>query len=162
MTGGTDQGGSLWLLFAFLTVVTWGLYGVLLHTGQMAMGDPAAGRYKAFLWVGIAYVLIAVLAPLAMLRLKGADMHMSASGIGWSLFAGVTGAIGAFGVLLAFGAKGNPAVVMSIVFAGAPVVNALAAMAMHPPPGGLASTRWQFVLGILPRRGRNARESRPP
>jgi hypothetical protein len=139
----------MWLLFAFLTVVTWGLYGVLLHTGQLAMGDPVAGRYKAFLWVGIAYVLIAVLAPLAMLRMQGADMHMSASGILWSLFAGITGAVGAFGVLLAFGAKGNPAVVMSIVFAGAPVVNALAAMIMHPPAGGFASTRWQFVLGIV-------------
>ncbi len=148
MTTATEQGGSLWLVYAFLTVVTWGLYGVLLHTGQLQMGDPAAGRYKAFLWVGIAYVLIAVLAPLAMLRLKGADMHMSTSGIAWSLLAGTAGAIGAFGVLLAFGAKGNPAVVMAIVFAGAPVVNAVVAMAMHPPEGGLTSLRWQFVLGI--------------
>jgi hypothetical protein len=34
---------------------------------------------------------------------------------------------------------------MSIVFAGAPVVNAFVAMAFHPPAHGL---RWQFVLGI--------------
>jgi hypothetical protein len=64
------------------------------------------------------------------------------------LIAGVTGAAGAFGVLLAFGAKGSPTVVMSIVFAGAPVVNALTAIALHPPAGGLAALRWQFVLGI--------------
>ena len=58
------------------------------------------------------------------------------------------GAIGAFGVLLAFGAKGSPAVVMSIIFAGAPVVNAVVALSLHPPAGGWSSLRWQFVAGI--------------
>jgi hypothetical protein len=52
-------------------------------------------------------------------------------------------------VLLAFGAKGAPSVVMSIVFAGAPVVNAVVALAIHPPPGGLSRLPWQFVLGIV-------------
>ena len=42
-----------------------------------------------------------------------------------------------------------PSVVMSIVFAGAPVVNAGVALALHPPSGGLGSIRWQFALGIL-------------
>src|SRR5947209_4471657 len=39
--------------------------------------------------------------------------------------------------------------VMTTVFAGAPIVNAVVATAMHPPAGGLAGIRWQFVLGIL-------------
>ena len=52
-------------------------------------------------------------------------------------------------VLLAFGAKGHPAAVMSIIFAGAPIVNAGVALAIHPPAGGLASLKWQFVVGIL-------------
>jgi drug/metabolite transporter (DMT)-like permease len=69
--------------------------------------------------------------------------------MGWSLVAGIVGAIGAFGVLLAFGAKGTPAVVMSIVFAGAPVVNALYSLWLHPPSGGWQSIRPQFFLGIL-------------
>jgi hypothetical protein len=69
--------------------------------------------------------------------------------MGWSLVAGIVGAIGAFGVLLAFGAKGTPAVVMSIVFAGAPVVNALYSLWLHPPAGGLGSIKPQFFLGIL-------------
>ena len=59
------------------------------------------------------------------------------------------GAIGAFGVLLAFGAKGHPAVVMSIIFAGAPIVNAVIALGLHPPAGGLSSLRWQFIAGIV-------------
>ena len=45
-----------WLFYVFLTVCTWGLYGVYLHIGQVAMQDPQFGRYKAFLFVGIAYL----------------------------------------------------------------------------------------------------------
>jgi hypothetical protein len=138
-----------WLAFALMTVAAWGVYGVLLHTGQMAMGDPVNGRYKAFLFVGIAYFLTAVLAPLVVLLMNGASWQMPVKGMSWSLVAGIAGAVGAFCVLLAFGAKGTPAVVMSIVFAGAPIVNAVVAIAMHPPVGGLAAVRWPFVLGIV-------------
>jgi drug/metabolite transporter (DMT)-like permease len=138
-----------WLLFALLTVGAWGLYGVFLHTGQVGMADPAHGRTKAFLFVGVAYVLIAVAAPLALLLASGAAWSFPLRGALWSLAAGAVGAAGAFCVLLAFGAQGSPAVVMSIVFAGAPVVNAAVALALHPPAGGLAGVRWQFVAGIL-------------
>lgn len=138
-----------WLYYAFLTVATWGLYGVFLHSGQMAMNDPVFGRYKAFLLVGVAYFIVAVLAPLLLLKAQGASWSFPAKGAWISLFAGTLGAIGAFGILLAFGAKGTPAVVMSIVFAGAPVVNAIAGMVMHPPKGGIAAVPWQFYLGIV-------------
>ena len=157
MSGQSNPPGSTWLMFALLTVASWGVYGVLLHTGQMQMRppgmasvDPAVLRYKAFLFVGIAYFLTAVLAPLTVLMFKGAAFSgYTAKGMGWSLLAGIAGAIGAFGVLLAFGAKGTPAVVMSIVFAGAPVVNALYSILTHPPAGGWAAIKPQFFLGIL-------------
>src|SRR5712671_4421430 len=134
-----------WLVFALMTVLSWGVYGVFLHTGQTQMkppgvenADPAVLRYKAFLFVGIAYFLVAVLAPLALLMTKGeAFSGYTGKGMGWSLVAGIVGAVGAFGVLLAFGAGGTPAVVMSIVFAGAPIVNALYSIWQHPPDGGL-------------------------
>jgi hypothetical protein len=140
--------GSAWLLFSLLTVGCWGLYGAFLHSGQSGMHDPVNGRYKAFLCVGVAYFLTAVLAPLAVLWLRGATWSFSAGGVAWSLLAGIVGAAGAFGVLLAFGAKGAPAVVMSIVFAGAPVLNAIYSLAMHPPAGGWLKLPWPFVLGI--------------
>jgi|SRR6185295_309967 drug/metabolite transporter (DMT)-like permease len=146
----SDSPGLAWLAFAMLTVFSWGVYGVFLHTGQVAMGDPVNGRYKAFLFVGIAYFLTAVLAPLALLMAKGAAFSgYTPRGMWWSLFAGIVGAIGAFGVLLAFGVGGKPAVVMSIVFAGAPVVNAIYALILHPPAGGWGRVPWQFFLGIL-------------
>ena len=58
------QPGLAWLIFSLMTVISWGVYGVLLHSGQLGMSDPVNGRYKAFLFVGIAYFLTAVLAPL--------------------------------------------------------------------------------------------------
>ena len=143
-----NQAGYGWLIFALMTVSCWGLYGVFLHSGQLGMADPVNGRYKAYLFVGIAYFLVAVLAPLAILIVSGADWHYPARGLTMSLIAGTVGAVGAFGVLLAFGAKGTPAVVMSIIFAGAPIVNALVSMALHPPAGGVGGIRWQFFAGI--------------
>ncbi len=138
-----------WLFFALLTVASWGVYGVFLHKGQMGMADLVNGRYKAFLFVGIAYFITAVLAPLAVLVVKGSHWNFPAKGMWWSLVAGIVGAIGAFCVLLAFGAKGTPAVVMSIVFAGAPIVNALYSLLEHPPAGGWGAIKPQFYLGIL-------------
>jgi len=139
---------NLWMLYALGTVAFWGLYGVLLHTGQMGMGDAENGRYKAFLWVGLAYFLTAVLAPAAILLFKGATWSMPSSGILWSLLAGVAGSLGAFFVLLAFASKGHPAVVMSIIFAGAPIVNAVVSMSLHPPAGGLRGLSPLFLGGI--------------
>ncbi len=154
MQPAASQTSISWLLFAFLTVVSWGVYGVFLHNGQTNMGDPVNGRYKAFLLVGVAYFLVAVLAPLAMLKASGATWSFPAKGLWWSLIAGVVGAVGAFGVLLAFGAAPKPVpvyvpVIMSIIFAGAPIVNAFVSMATHPPEGGMSAIPWQFWLGLV-------------
>ncbi len=142
-------GGMMWLTFALMTVLFWGLYGIFLHSGQVGMADPVNGRYKAFLWVGLAYFLVAVLAPAGMLVAKGASWSFPVKGLSWSLIAGLVGAAGAFCVLLAFGAKGTPATVMTIIFAGAPIVNAVVALTLHPPQGGLKSIPLPFFAGIL-------------
>ncbi len=146
--------GFTWLLYALMTVAFWGVYGIFLHSGVMGMNVPGAApdpnaRYKAFLFVGIAYFLTAVLAPLAILILKGGGWSMPMRGMSWSLVAGIVGAAGAFCVLLAFGAKGSPAVVMSIVFAGAPIVNAMVALSLHPPSGGFAAIPKPFFVGFV-------------
>jgi hypothetical protein len=138
-----------WLIFALMTVVSWGLYGILLHSGQVGMADKSNGLFKAFLFVGLAYFLTAVLAPLAVLFSRKADWNYPPAGMGWSLVAGIAGAVGAFCVLLAFSSGGKPGVVMSIVFAGAPIVNAVVAIYLNPPEGGLGAIRWQFYLGIV-------------
>jgi drug/metabolite transporter (DMT)-like permease len=145
----TTSTGYTWLVYALMTVAFWGLYGIFLHAGQMGMADSVNGRYKAFLWVGLAYFLTAVLAPAALLLLRGASWSFPVKGLSLSLIAGLVGAAGAFCVLLSFGAKGSPATVMTIIFAGAPIVNAIIALVLHPPQGGLKAIPLPFWAGIL-------------
>jgi drug/metabolite transporter (DMT)-like permease len=141
--------GNAWLGFALLTVLSWGVYGVFLATGQMGMADPANALYKSFLFVGLAYFFVAVLAPLLLLLVRGASWNYPVDGMAWSLIAGIAGALGAFGVLLAFAAHGQPSVVMAIVFAGAPIVNAFVSLVQHPPAGGWGGIKPQFWAGIV-------------
>ena len=147
-----------WLLFAYLTVLSWGVYGVLLHIGRSGMPAGAeAGNagLKAFLWVGIAYFVVAVLGPLIVLKMRGSNFSFAGPGMTWSFIAGVAGALGAFTLVLALGAaavtmKGAaPSAVMPIVFGGAPIVNAFVAMMVHPPEGGFKAVPLPFVAGIV-------------
>ena len=108
------------------------------------------GRYKAFLWVGIAYFLIAVLAPAAILLATQASWVMPMKGITWSLLAGVVG--GDRRVLRAARVRrqGHPAVVMSIIFAGAPIVNAVVVITKHRAAWRLLGDQaGQFMFGIV-------------
>lgn len=149
MADNAQVSGLSWLGFALATVFFWGVYGVLLHTGQLNMHDTANGRFKAFLFVGVAYFVTAVLAPAGLLFARGASWSFPAAGMGWSFVAGVAGAAGALFTLLAFAANGAPSAVMAIVFGGAPIVNAIVAIAIDPPAGGLSAIRWPFYAGIL-------------
>ena len=140
------------IYWALLTVVCWGTYGVCMHIGSSNMGDPKWGRIMAFLWVGIAYFITAVLAPLIILYFNKegsiAPWTYPSAGWKWSLIAGTLGAIGALGVLLAFGKMPSPAyvpVIMSIIFAGAPIVNAIVSTTKE---GNWAHVKLPFLLGI--------------
>lgn len=140
-----------WLVYALLVVIFWGVYAVLLHEGSSSIGDPspAIGRYKAFLFVGLAYFLVAIIGPVMLIKTAGAGWGMAPRGVGFSIAAGFAGALGAFGLLLALGAPGGtPPNVMAVVFGGAPVVNALVAIAWHPPAGGWKVVSPMFWLGI--------------
>ena len=146
--------GIPWYVWALMTVICWGTYGVCMHIGSDNMKNDEHGRMMAFLWVGLAYFLTAVIAPLIILKFTGGPTNfwnpVYYKGWQWSLIAGTLGAIGALGVLLAFGASPNPPVyvpvVMSIIFAGAPIVNAVVNTTKN---NGWANVQWPFVLGIL-------------
>lgn len=104
-----------------LTVICWGVYGPVLHKGQQAM---EGSRLRALLCVGMAYFVIAVVAPIAVLWTSGEQGSWSVKGVLWSSAAGAAGAIGALGIILAFNFGGHPRYVMPLVFGCAPVVNA--------------------------------------
>ena len=118
-----------WLIFVAGAVLSWGAYGVLLHQGQVILRNPL----KALLCVGVAYFLIGVLVPVATLAAQGELGGFDSRGLMTATVAGALGAIGAACIIWAFRTGGLPVIVMSLVFGGAPVVNVLLSMVMHPP-----------------------------
>ena len=119
----------VWLAYVAGAVLSWGLYGASLHRGQVALGSPL----KALLCVGIAYFLIGVLIPGTALTTQGELRDFNTTGAVTATIAGALGALGAVCIIYAFRAGGSPTYVMPLVFGGAPLVNVLATMAMHPP-----------------------------
>lgn len=118
-----------WLIFVAGAVLSWGLYGASLHKGQVALGNPL----RALLCVGVAYVLIAVFVPVGALVSQGELRNFNAAGTATATIAGALGALGAVCIIYSFRAGGSPLYVMPLVFGGAPLVNVLASMAIHPP-----------------------------
>ena len=122
-----------WVVFVAGAVLSWGAYGALLHQGQLQLGNPL----KALLCVGIAYFLIGVLVPVASLTAQGSLSGFNTGGLIRATIAGALGAAGAACIIWAFKAGGLPVYVMPLVFGGAPIVNVLLAMAMHPPKAAI-------------------------
>lgn len=120
----------LWLVFAVGTAICWGAYGPAIHEGQMGLNRNA---WKAFLLVGVAYFVVAVLVPLMIIKLGGDDLKFQKNGAVYSLVAGVLGALGALSLIAALRFQGNPLYVMPLVFGLAPVVNVLVHIFWKPP-----------------------------
>jgi hypothetical protein len=123
----------MWVLFVAGAVLSWGAYGVLLHRGQVLLGNPL----KALLCVGVAYFLIGVLIPVAALSAQGGMSNFNSSGLVTATIAGALGAAGAACIIYAFRTGGLPLYVMPLVFGGAPIVNVLVSMAIHPPKSAI-------------------------
>lgn len=124
---------KLWLWFVIMTVLCWGAYVPAIHQGQLAIGGKSRALW-AFLFVGVAYVVVAVLIPLGLLMSRG-ELTPAPPGKGMmiSAIAGVLGAVGALGVILALMSGGKPIAVPPLVFAGAPIVATLIGLMLHRP-----------------------------
>lgn len=121
VVGGKEKNVSAIILSIIMAAICWGSYGPMLHIGQSKM---SGSRLRPFICVGIAYFLIAVLVPLALIYGRANDSgSWTPVGMTWAFFAGVAGAVGALGVILAFNAGGKPIYVMPLVFGFAPVIN---------------------------------------
>jgi hypothetical protein len=119
----------IWVLFALGAALSWGLYGPSLHKGQTILGSPM----KSLLCVGVAYFLIGVLYPVITLASQGQLKGFPTNGVVWATVGGALGALGAIFIILAFRNGGLPTYVMPLVFGGAPVVNVIFSMILHPP-----------------------------
>jgi len=105
----------------------------MLHMGQTQLGNPL----KALLCVGVAYFLIGILVPVAALGSQGQLNKFDMQGLIIATVAGALGAIGAACIIWAFRNGGLPVYVMPLVFGGAPVVNVLLTMVLHPPKSAI-------------------------
>lgn len=119
----------LWILFALGAALSWGLYGPALHRGQVALGSPM----RALLCVGVAYFLIGVLVPVGSLSYQGGLRGFTIKASMSAVLGGALGALGAICIIFAFKYGGLPTYVMPLVFAGAPLVNVMFSMWLHPP-----------------------------
>jgi len=131
-----------WVLFVAGAVLSWGVYGVLLHKGGLELGNPL----KALLCVGVAYFLIGVLVPVGALSAQGGLSNFNTGGLVTATIAGALGAIGAACIIYAFKFGGLPLYVMPLVFGGAPIINVIWAMMVQPPKAA-PSPMW--YLGLL-------------
>ena len=122
-----------WLIFVAGAVLSWGAYGALLHQGQTQLGNPL----KALLCVGIAYFLIGVIVPVVSLGAQGGLSGFNTTGLITATIAGALGAAGAACIIYSFRFGGLPVYVMPLVFGGAPIVNVLVSMAIHPPKAAI-------------------------
>jgi hypothetical protein len=125
----------LWVVFVIGAVLSWGVYGAMLHQGQVQLKNPL----RALLCVGVAYFLIGVVVPAAALASQNmlSSEGFNFSGTMTATVAGALGAIGAVCIIWAFKSGGLPTYVMPLVFGGAPVVNVLVTMLLHPPKASI-------------------------
>ena len=72
------------LLAVALSLCAWGAYGPVLHRGQSAMGGS---RLRPLLCIGVAYFLIAVLVPVAILVPMGKAAGWQLGATAWSIAA---------------------------------------------------------------------------
>ena len=136
---------KMWIpiLFAIGTAIFWGCYGPTIGNAQSPRLDgrpllPPEGwtPFKPYVFIGIAYLVIAIGGGLLMMKLKGDSFSYSGVVAGtdrthfepakWGFLAGALGAAGALCLTTAMmTSRGNALLVMPIVFGGAVSVTAI-------------------------------------
>ena len=131
------------ILFALGTALFWGCYGPTIGNAQTPRVDgkpllPPDGwtPFKPYVFIGIAYLVIAIAGGLAMMKFKGDSFSYTAPVPGvegmthflpakWGFLAGALGAFGALCLTTAMmTSRGNALLVMPIVFGGAVSITA--------------------------------------
>lgn len=136
---------KLWPLFVLGTILCWGAYVPFIHNGQLGFGAKNSAL-RAFMFVGLAYFLMAVFVLVWVMVRKTEPMEFASRGVTLSTLAGILGALGALGIVFAMMHGGRPIFVAPVVFAGAPVVNTIVSMLWHKPANPPSP---MFYLGIV-------------
>jgi len=139
------------LSFVGLAALSWGVYVPTVHGAAVRLQS----NLRAFLFVGVAYFLVAILIPSIFLFVLKVDPTAKGSPnwelvpAMWGVAAGTAGAIGALCIIFAANTAGPGAAiyVAPLVFAGAPIINTIATMTYFHPVKTMPD--WRFFLGLL-------------
>ncbi|MCH1496200.1 MAG: hypothetical protein L7U72_13305 [Rubripirellula sp.] len=127
----------------------WGMYGPTLSHARAP--NREWGPFKPYLFIGVAYLVIAVIGGAMMMKIAFND-NFSYSGtyypaMKFGFLAGCLGALGALFLTFALTkAGGKPAYVMPIVFGGAVSVNAIAAYVSLKQGESVSPLLWVGML----------------
>ena len=118
------------ILLALGTALCWGMYGPALGNARSPVKPPEGwSPFKPYVFIGVAYLVIAIAGGLIAMKLKGDTFSYSGSHLAARNWGFIAGSLGAAGALFLTNAviisKGNTALVMPIVFGGAVTVNAI-------------------------------------
>ena len=122
-----------WVVFVAGAVLSWGAYGAMLHQGQTQLGNPL----KALLCVGVAYFLIGVIVPVVGLSSQNSLSEFDTARADHGHHGRRAGRHRRRVHHLAFRTGGLPIYVMPLVFGGAPIVNVIVTMFIHPPKSAI-------------------------
>lgn len=140
------------LMFIACAALSWGVYVPIVHEAASKLGS----NLRAFLFVGLAYFLVAVVVPCIFIFVlkndptAGPSPNFKGSAMAWGIAAGISGAVGALCVIFAVTiAKdgGSPLYVAPLVFAGAPIINTLATIYYFHPTDNKPD--WKFFAGLV-------------
>jgi drug/metabolite transporter (DMT)-like permease len=119
------------ILFALGTAIFWGCYGPTIGNAQAPRVDGRLlwSPFKPYVFIGVAYLVIAIAGGLLMMKIKGDSFSYSGTHFAAAKWGFLAGMLGAFGALCLTSAmmlsKGNALLVMPIVFGGAVSITAL-------------------------------------
>ena len=146
-----------WTVLAFVAgaALSWGVYVPLVHDAAIRFGS----NLRAFLMVGIAYFLVAVLIPsFFIFYLKvdptakdAAKLNWGTPSITYGILAGIAGAAGALCVIFAVKEAGSTAafIVAPLVFAGAPIINTIVSVTIFAHGKKYESLSPSFYIALL-------------
>lgn len=146
-----------WTVLAYVlgAALSWGIYVPVVHEATTKLGS----NLRAFLMVGVAYFLVAVVVPCFFIFILNNDptakdpskLNWLSANMGWGIAAGTAGAIGALCVIFAVRDAGSvgPLIVAPLVFAMAPIINTIATMTVFAHGRKMAAPGPLFYLGLL-------------
>ncbi|MDF1842143.1 MAG: hypothetical protein P1U77_11965 [Rubripirellula sp.] len=136
------------ILFALGTAIFWGCYGPTIGNAQAPRvdGQPLWSPFKPYVFIGIAYLVIAIIGGLLMMKVKGDTFSFAGDHFAtakWGFLAGTLGAAGALCLTTAMmTSRGNALLVMPIVFGGAVSVTAIVSVLRLHGGAGTSPLLW--------------------